>query len=115
MLQWRRRGGGHISRKHTLSSTQMRQGGYECQICGSRFSWMSALLHHENNHHGRRPHPFLCQVCSKGFWNRRDLRGHMGSKHQMKKDFPCLICHKEYSYKHHLKEHMNSAHRNMLT
>lgn len=98
-----------LSRWTTPKSTKVR-GTYECERCNKKFTWMAALQQHENNKHGRRPHPFLCQICSKGFWNQRDLRGHLASKHRMQKDFQCLICGREYSYKTYLKVHMRTCH-----
>lgn len=87
---------------------------HTCQMCNKSFTFASALTHHENNIHGRRPHPFKCFICGKGFWNQRSMRGHMTSKHLMQTEFCCPICHKEYAYKVSLRDHMKLYHNMTL-
>ncbi|ESO10792.1 hypothetical protein HELRODRAFT_109123 [Helobdella robusta] len=93
--------------KKIISGTKTK---YVCQICNKLFAYSSALIHHENSAHNRRPHPFKCLICGKGFWNQRSHRGHMTSKHLMQTEYCCPVCQKEYAYKVSLKEHMKLNH-----
>nr|XP_006822709.1 PREDICTED: zinc finger protein 37 homolog [Saccoglossus kowalevskii] len=73
-----------------------------CKHCGKTFT-------HENNlrAHVRTQHmstPVQCEVCSKQFRNKAQLKGHL-AVHSDKKE-ECPICHKLFTLRYTLKKHM---------
>ena len=51
-----------------------------------------------------------CSLCSKAFWKKEDLDGHMASTHANEKLFHCRICGNFFSYKRSLRLHLKAVH-----
>ena len=60
-------------------------------------------LHEDNNH--------VCQVCTKVFKHKSDLRRHIKSVHQGEKPYHCPECGKDFSRKPNLNHHIRSVHK----
>lgn len=82
---------------------------YKCPHCPKIFKTLVAMTGHKNRHEK----PFSCDVCSRRFASKYDVKIHMPiHNNQENKDlFKCIICDAVYARNHalieHLKEHEN--------
>lgn len=75
-----------------------------CQTCGKGFVYRFGLSKHVQMVHGRIK-PFLCPVCNKGFFNKRDVDIHFRI-HTGEKPFECAICERRFTRKVELNVHL---------
>lgn len=85
---------------------------HRCQVCGQEFTTSWALQRHLPLHKGL--YPFWCELCSKGFSIKDNLRGHMASVHHIEHCmYMCTICQRKFNYRVLLMRHMKSMHKEM--
>ena len=80
--------------------------------CDKRFKSKLRLENHLLHNHGdhvcdkwgfiTREKPFICELCSKGFSIKKDLRTHMESFHE-DNEIMCELCGKSFSWTSHAK------------
>ncbi|XP_056136189.1 zinc finger protein 37 homolog [Lampris incognitus] len=75
-----------------------------CSQCGKGFVYRFGLTKHLQMVHGR-VKPFACQVCSKGFFTKRDLEAHFRI-HTGEKPFHCNLCEKQFKRRVELNVHL---------
>lgn len=61
--------------KHLVVHKNKDERPFVCSLCGSQFSRLSALRHHEKTHRQERNHK--CEICEKSFLAKYDLTKHM--------------------------------------
>ena len=55
-----------------------------------------------------RPHE--CHICQRGFTKRCDLKRHIASAHEGRKDYVCTVCFKAFTRKDDLNKHIGLRH-----
>ncbi|CAG5994902.1 unnamed protein product [Menidia menidia] len=75
-----------------------------CRECGKGFVYPFGLTKHEQMVHGRIK-PFICQVCNKGFFTKRDVEVHIRI-HTGEKPFHCHLCEKKFTRRVELNVHL---------
>ncbi|XP_037299022.1 zinc finger protein 652 isoform X10 [Manduca sexta] len=76
----------------------------KCVICKNEFNNFKVLLEHMNMHYRN----YICEVCGKGFINKRILRIHT-YRHKTG-EFACTFCSKIFDTKVKQKEHERAIH-----
>lgn len=77
---------------------------HTCQQCGKGFVYSFGLTKHIQTVH-RRIKPFVCQICNKAFFSKRDVEAHIRS-HTGEKPFPCHLCDKKFVRRVELNVHL---------
>ncbi|XP_054634541.1 mucin-2 [Dunckerocampus dactyliophorus] len=75
-----------------------------CQQCGKGFVYGFGLAKHVQMVHGKIK-PFVCQICNKAFFTKRDVEDHIRI-HTGEKPFHCHLCEKKFVRKVELKVHL---------
>ncbi|XP_034045258.1 mucin-2 isoform X2 [Thalassophryne amazonica] len=75
-----------------------------CPHCGKGFVYRFGLTKHILMVHSRIK-PFVCQICSRGFFSRRDVEAHIRI-HTGEKPFQCNLCQKKFTRKVELNMHL---------
>ncbi|XP_028996213.1 mucin-2 isoform X1 [Betta splendens] len=75
-----------------------------CPQCGKGFVYRFGLSKHLQMVHGRLK-PFVCQICNKGFYTKRDVESHIRI-HTGEKPFHCNLCEKKFSRRVELNVHL---------
>ena len=75
-----------------------------CRHCGKGFVYRFGLTKHQQMVHGRLK-PFVCQICSKGFFTKRDVEVHIRI-HTGEKPFHCHLCEKKFTRRVELNVHL---------
>ncbi|XP_051920249.1 uncharacterized protein LOC127599991 [Hippocampus zosterae] len=75
-----------------------------CQQCGKGFVYGFGLAKHVQMVHGKIK-PFVCQVCNKSFFTKRDVETHI-RVHTGERPFPCHLCEKKFSRSVELNAHL---------
>lgn len=75
-----------------------------CPQCGKGFVYRFGLSKHLQMVHGRLK-PFVCQICNKGFYTKRDVEAHIRI-HTGEKPFHCNLCEKKFTRKVELNVHL---------
>ena len=92
--------------------TQHADRRYACQQCTCTFGSTFALNRHVRNLHQKLV-KFKCQICDKGYNERRDYHDHM-SMHAGVKRNVCTICQAQFMSKRALKAHVMHLHPNAI-
>ena len=74
-----------------------------CTSCGTIFGSVSSLHRHKQMFHSNKELP-QCNLCGKRFYSLSNLAVHKIS-HTNARPFKCNVCSKTYKYKHDLKNH----------
>lgn len=77
---------------------------YVCPQCGKGFVYRFALSKHVQMVHGK-VKPFICQLCNKRFFTKRDVDIHIRI-HTGEKPFQCHICERRFTRKVELNVHL---------
>ncbi|XP_052745705.1 zinc finger protein 37 homolog isoform X3 [Bicyclus anynana] len=91
--------------KNKLSKNSTDKKPYLCDICSHTFVNKRNLLHHMRTHTGEKP--YSCQICNHEFAKKCTLLGHMRT-HTGEKPFSCGICNYKFARNYHLLEHMKT-------
>lgn len=75
-----------------------------CKQCGKGFVYSFGLTKHLQMVHSRIK-PFVCQVCNKGFFSKRDVEAHIRI-HTGEKPFHCNLCEKKFARRTELNVHL---------
>uniref|UniRef100_A0A3Q3ECM7 Uncharacterized LOC109524532 n=2 Tax=Hippocampus comes TaxID=109280 RepID=A0A3Q3ECM7_HIPCM len=75
-----------------------------CQQCGKGFVYGFGLNKHLQMVHGKRK-PFVCQLCNKAFFTKRDVETHIRT-HTGEKPFHCHLCEKKFVRSVELNAHL---------
>uniref|UniRef100_A0A667WX09 C2H2-type domain-containing protein n=1 Tax=Myripristis murdjan TaxID=586833 RepID=A0A667WX09_9TELE len=75
-----------------------------CSKCGKGFVYRFGLTKHLQMVHGR-VKPFICQICDKGFFTKRDVEAHI-RVHTGEKPFHCNLCEKQFKRRVELNVHL---------
>ncbi|XP_047432265.1 uncharacterized protein LOC125000686 [Mugil cephalus] len=75
-----------------------------CPQCGKGFVYSFGLTKHLQMVHSRIK-PFICQICNKGFFTKRDVEVHIRS-HTGEKPFHCHLCDKKFIRRVELNVHI---------
>ncbi|XP_037545521.1 zinc finger protein 37 [Nematolebias whitei] len=76
---------------------------YVCPQCGKGFVYRFALSKHVQMVHGK-VKPFICQLCNKRFFTKRDVNVHIRI-HTGEKPFQCHICERRFTRRVELNVH----------
>lgn len=77
---------------------------HNCQQCGKGFVYRFGLTKHLQMVHSKIK-PFVCQVCNKGFFTKRDVEAHIRI-HTGEKPFHCNLCEKKFTRRVELNVHL---------
>ena len=99
-----------------VETSRVAQGESDTPVCGVSRQYFTTIgnwsphitniissLHEDNNH--------VCQVCTKVFKHKSDLRRHIKSVHQGEKPHVCPVCEKGFSQSGTLHGHVRAVHR----
>ncbi|XP_057707211.1 mucin-2-like [Corythoichthys intestinalis] len=75
-----------------------------CQQCGKGFVYGFGLTKHVQMVHGKLK-PFVCQICDKAFFTKRDVETHIRS-HTGERPFACHLCEKRFARRMELNVHL---------
>ncbi|XP_061620965.1 mucin-2 isoform X2 [Phyllopteryx taeniolatus] len=75
-----------------------------CQKCGKGFVYGFGLTKHLQMVHGKIK-PFVCQICNKAFFTKRDVETHIRS-HTGERPFHCHLCEKKFARSVELNAHL---------
>ncbi|EDV96636.1 zinc finger protein draculin [Drosophila grimshawi] len=75
-----------------------------CSHCSKEFGGRTDLLRHMLIHSDLRPHK--CSECGKCYRQAVNLKNHITTAHERKKQFACTECPKSFALKERLKLHM---------
>ncbi|XP_061534983.1 uncharacterized protein LOC133403775 isoform X1 [Phycodurus eques] len=75
-----------------------------CQQCGKGFVYGFGLTKHLQMVHGK-VKPFVCQICNKAFFTKRDVEAHIRI-HTGEKPFQCHLCEKKFARRVELNVHL---------
>ncbi|XP_017272509.1 putative GPI-anchored protein pfl2 [Kryptolebias marmoratus] len=75
-----------------------------CPQCGKGFVYRFGLSKHIQMVHSRLK-PFICQICNKSFFNKRDVEIHQRI-HTGEKPFECHVCERRFTRKVELNVHL---------
>ncbi|KAM4603594.1 uncharacterized protein ACJ7VT_018276 [Polymixia lowei] len=75
-----------------------------CSQCGKGFVYRFGLTKHLQMVHNR-VKPFLCWICDKGFFTKRDVEAHV-RVHTGEKPFHCNLCEKQFKRRVDLNVHL---------
>ncbi|XP_059184913.1 mucin-2 isoform X2 [Centropristis striata] len=75
-----------------------------CPECGKGFVYRFGLTKHLQMVHTRIK-PFICQICNKGFFSKRDVEAHI-RMHTGEKPFHCNLCDKKFARRVELNVHL---------
>ncbi|XP_061669468.1 mucin-17-like isoform X2 [Syngnathoides biaculeatus] len=75
-----------------------------CQKCGKGFVYGFGLTKHLQMVHGKIK-PFVCQICTKAFFTKRDVETHIRS-HTGERPFHCHLCEKKFFRSVELNTHL---------
>lgn len=75
-----------------------------CPKCGKGFVYRFGLSKHLQMVHGKIK-PFICQICNKGFYSKRDVEVHIRI-HTGEKPFHCHLCEKKFTRRVELNVHL---------
>ncbi|XP_051918592.1 uncharacterized protein LOC127599013 [Hippocampus zosterae] len=75
-----------------------------CQQCGKGFVYGFGLNKHLQMVHGKRK-PFVCQLCNKAFFTKRDVETHIRT-HTGEKPYHCHLCEKKFVRSVELNAHL---------
>ena len=79
---------------------------YKCESCNQSFIYTKTLEKHKTKCEILR----ICEICEKTFYNTENLKGHILTVHEERKDHKCDICDKSFSFAISLKKHINFIH-----
>ena len=75
-----------------------------CQECGKGFVYRFGLTKHLQMVHSKIK-PFVCQICNKCFFTKRDVEAHIRI-HTGEKPFECNLCEKRFTRRVELNVHL---------
>ncbi|KAM7418550.1 hypothetical protein PAMA_015927 [Pampus argenteus] len=75
-----------------------------CQQCGKGFVYRFGLTKHLQMVHGK-IRPFVCQICSKAFFTKRDVETHIRI-HTGEKPYHCELCERRFARRVELNVHL---------
>ncbi len=81
---------------------------YSCQQCSCTFVSMEGLNRHVRHVHQKLVN-FRCQICGKGYHDRRNYHDHMATHAGVKRNV-CTICQAQFTFKRSLKVHVMRLH-----
>ncbi|KAF4521397.1 hypothetical protein B566_EDAN018155 [Ephemera danica] len=92
---------------------------HECNVCGRRYKWLTSLMHHRRNVHGRDAGVFHCNECdyvSRGAWATwavEDVSCQAGGAAflpPLVMRYKCQFCPKTYSLQRNVQLHEQNTH-----
>lgn len=69
-------------------------------------------ISHIRQYHKDKPKPLLCHICSKDFYEQRNLDAHV-RWHNPELQYTCDLCGVKFVRKHYINEHIKKHHLNM--
>ena len=93
-----------IQHEKTHTNVSKYPGPHICQICSKVFSSRGNLKAHEMEHSGIRK--FSCDICSKSFPSKCRLKSHKISIHTIEKPYKCGTCNSAFKFQRNLVEHI---------
>lgn len=82
---------------------------YQCKICGTSFAIKSNLKRHISTVHEDR-RQYMCRICGMSFGLKQNLDTHIQAKHEKKRPYHCDLCGSRFGYKHVLQNHSRNIH-----
>jgi hypothetical protein len=89
---------------------RIRDGAYDCVLCGTTFKNYVALNRHINSHF---PY-FVCNQCGVGCATARRLREHKAYNHT-DRSYPCDVCPKTFPTASRMKRHTTKVHLKLMS
>lgn len=90
----------HVSRNHNKQP---------CTMCGKMVARVRMKRHMSMSHTDDHLMPFNCQICQKGFPEKRKLKDHMNT-HSGNKPYVCKYCGKGFSDRGNMRMHERTTH-----
>lgn len=91
------------SRLKTHQMTHSIARNFRCEECGANFKTANCLKNHSRLHLNIF---FYCDLCSRKFKGKHELRCHIDAVHLKKKDHVCQLCGKAFSRDKTLRQHL---------
>ena len=85
---------------------------FKCELCSKTFSQKSDMRQHYKRFHKAKD--YQCDQCKKEFESSSRLRIHVQIVHEGQKKYCCTFCEKYFSYNGLLKKHVMSFHSESL-
>lgn len=82
---------------------------FECELCGFGFGMRSNLKRHVMTVHEDR-REWRCDICGAAFGLKQNLGTHVRVKHEKKRPFACEVCGACFGYKQVLQNHRRNIH-----
>ena len=99
----------HVKETHFLAST------YKCEHCKLTFPKFQTMKRHEKKKHEKKK--FICKFanCGRGYARNGELKRHVQSIHEGKKQFGCEQCNFSSSFKWNFIRHLSLKHKKSNT
>lgn len=81
---------------------------FQCKFCKNRYILNSDRTAHVREVHAGFPNQFKCDICQKGFANKKYLSNHIKKIHELQNVVVCAVCGKSLAGPSSLRDHMNS-------
>jgi len=91
-------------KKSPRKTESTRRKQHVCNHCSKEFGGKTDLLRHMLIHSDERPHK--CTECGKCYRQAVNLKNHITTAHEHKKQFACTECPKSFALKERLRLHM---------
>ena len=97
--------------KYHFKKVHEGQKVFKCASCDNEFSQPNSLIEHMRISHGKKDEQLnKCEFCKKLFIRDTDLKRHIHSIHEGKKDYKCEVSSKSFSHGGDLKKHIHAVH-----
>ena len=98
-----------MKQKHIQKVEEKFHTEHKCVLCSKSFSWARNLKTHIRTVHEGKK-DYICSYCGKGFGTREKMKLHSTTVHEGIKRWKCDLCSNAYGQSHELKKHKLKTH-----